>query len=319
MSIVKHRWGFLQRPRPEPSTKLVSPVDYRELSLSRIIPRGILRVLLVCLLTLSGCVDFGAVKDFAALSRQASTGYAAIVDDMYRSCLRSAEFDPPDNGDTPEKHCADWKDAQPGLVHAESVLQDYLVAVGKLAGDEIISYDRSLAPLRQQLDSVKLSGKSVFDSTQVDAITGLGEFLLKAATDGYRRRQLERTFTGQNKNIQTVTLALKNIVGHDYEERLDNETIAVQAFQARVRRAFAGGKESLAIEMGTRQVQEHLWDIDRKKQAAASYLKTLDLIAKGHQELFDHRKSLGSKNLAKLLWDDTSQLLPFVQSIQRAF
>jgi hypothetical protein len=319
MSIVKDGLRFLRRHRPEPSTKLASPLDYRELSLSRILPRGILRVLLICLLTLSGCVDFGAVKDFAALSKQASMGYASIVDDMYRSCLRSAEFDPPANGDTPERHCADWKDVQPGLVHAESVLQDYLVAVGELAGDETIRYDRSLTSLKQQLGSVTLSGKSVFNSNQVDAITGLAGFLVKAATDGYRRRQLERTFTGQNENIQTVTLALKNIVGHDYEERLDNETIAVQAFQARVNRASAGGKESLAIEMGIRQVQEHLWDIDRKKQAAESYLKTLDLVAKGHQELFDHRKGLGSKDLAKLLWDDNSQLMPFVQSIQRAF
>ncbi len=279
-------------------------------------PRRLLGILVITMLFVSGCVDFGPVKNYAALSKQASAGYSQIVEDMYQSCLRSAQFDPPGNGDTLEKQCAEWKEVRPGLLHAESTLQDYLVAVGKLAGNETISYDKNLDSLKKEVDGLKLSGKSVFDSKQVDALTGLAGFLLKAATDGYRRRQLERTFSAQNANIQTLTAALKEVVGHDYEMRLENEEIAIEAFGNRVQRAT---NEPLAAEIGERQVQERLWNIERKKKAAADYVKTLDLIAKGHQELLDHNKALGSKELSELLRDDVSEMIPLIQNMQKAF
>jgi len=278
--------------------------------------RCFLSILVIGVLVLSGCLDFGPVKDFAALSKQVSSGYSGIIDDMYQSCLRSAEFDPPKNGDTPETHCLEWKEVQPGLLHAESVLQDYLVAIGKLAGDQSISYDKNVDSLKKEIDGVKLSGKPVFDSKQVDAITGLAGFLLKAATDGYRRRQLERSFSAQNENVKTLTATLKDIVGHDYEKRLENEETAIKAFQIRIERA---PDQSLAAEIGRRQVQEHLWDIEKKKKAAESYVQTLDLIAKGHQQLFEHKKDLGSKELSKLLWDDASEMVPLIQNMQKAF
>jgi hypothetical protein len=293
-----------------------SPLSPPSNGLSSAPSRRLLSILIVALLVLPSCADFGPVKDYAALSKQASAGYSGIIDDMYQSCLRSAEFDPPSNADTPEKHCVEWKEIQPGLLHVESTLQDYLVAVGKLAGNETISYDKNLDSLRNEVEDIKLSGKSVFGSKQVDAIAGLAGFLLKAATDGYRQRQLERTFSAQNENVKTLTAALKDIIAHDYEKRLENEEIAIEAFRVRLHRA---SDQSLAVEIGMRQVQEHLWDIEKRKEAAENYVKTLDLIAKGHQQLFEHKKDLGSKELSKLLWDDASEMIPLIHGIQKAF
>ena len=271
---------------------------------------------MVALLGLSSCVDFGAVKDYAALSKQASAGYSGIVQDMHQSCLRSAEFDPPPNGETPEKHCAEWKEIQPGLLKAESTLEDYLVALGKLAGNETISYDKPLDSLKKEVEGCKRSGKAVFDSKQVDAVTGLAGFLLKAAADSYRRRELERALAAQNENVKTVTGALKEIVAHDYEERLANEEIAIDAFRVRLQRAT---NEVLAGEIGRREAQARSSEIAKKKEAADSYVKTLDLIAQGHEHLYQHKKDLGSKELAKLLKDDVSEMVPLIQSIQKAF
>jgi len=276
----------------------------------------LLSILVIALFALSACLDFGPVREYAALSRQASAGYSGIVEDMYQSCLRSAEYDPPSNGDTPETHCAQWKAVQPGLLHAESTLQDYLVALGKLAGDDKVSYDKNVDALKKECESLTVSGKPVFDSTQVDAVAGLAGFLLKAATDGYRRRELDRAITAQNDNLKMVTGALKGIVGHDYETRLENEEIAVEAFQVRLQRA---PEQSLAVEIGRREARRRLLDIETKKEAAGSYIKTLDLIAKGHQELFEHKKDMGSKAVAKLLWDNTSEMVPLIHSMHKAF
>ena len=276
----------------------------------------LLGVLAVMLFGLSACLDLGPVKEFAALSKQASAGYAGIVEDMYQSCLRSAEYDPPTNGDTPEAHCTEWKAVQPGLLHAESTLQDYLVALGKLAGNDKISYDKNVDALRKECEAAKVSGKAVFNSTQVDAFTGVGGFLLKAATDGYRMRELGRTIAAQNENVKTITAALKDVVGHDYETRLENEQIAIEAFQVRIERAQ---DQSLAVEMGKREARHRLLDIAQKHEAADSYVKTLDLIAKGHQQLFDYQKNLGAKGLAKSLWDDVMDMVPLVHKTQKVF
>jgi hypothetical protein len=192
--------------------------------------------------------------------------------------------------------------------------------------------------LKKDVEGCKLSGKPMFDSKQVDAVTGLAQFLLKATTDGYRRRELERTIDAQNESVKTVTTALKAIVGHDYEGRLDNEKIALDAFKKRLDRAERASDQpvasekalgetqeslktttSVTVEIGRREVQEHLREIATKREAADSYVKSLDLIAKGHQELFDHKKDLGSKDLAKLLWDDASEMISQIHNIQKAF
>lgn len=295
---------------------LRTPIRLADFRIVSAHPRRFLIFLILALLGLSSCVDFGAVKDYAALSKQASAGYSGIVQDMYQSCLRSAEFDPPPNGETPEKHCVEWKEVQPGLLHAESTLQDYLVALGKLAGNETISYDKPLDSLKKEVEGCKRSGKAVFDSKQVDAVTGLAGFLLKAATDSYRRRELERAFAAQNENVRTVTAALKEIVAHDYEERLANEEIAIDAFRVRLQRAT---NEVLAGEIGRREAQARSTEIAKKKEAAESYVKTLDLIAKGHEQLYQHKKDLGSKELAKLLKEDVSEMVPLIQNMQKAF
>ena len=276
----------------------------------------LLGILGVTLLALAACLDLGPIKEYAALSKQASAGYSGIVEDMYQSCLRSAEYDPPANGDTPETHCAEWKAVQPGLLHAEATLQDYLVALGKLAGDDKISYDKNIDALKKECEGLKIGGNAVFTSTQADAISGIAGFLVKAATADYRRRELARTISAQNENVKTVTTALKDIVGHDYETRLQNEQIAVEAFQVRLERA---SDQSLAVEIGKREARHRLLDIQQKKEAADSYVKTLDLIAKGHQQLFDNVKNLGSKSLAQSLWDDATEMAPLLHKIQKVF
>src|SRR5947199_695662 len=86
------------------------------------------------------------------------------------------------------------------------------------------------------LEDTSLSGKPLFDTKQVDAFTGLSGFLLKAATDGYWRRQLGRAISEQNGNVQRVTEALATIVAHDYEGRLTNEETALDALRNRLER-----------------------------------------------------------------------------------
>jgi hypothetical protein len=73
---------------------------------------GNLSLVIVAPLILSGCADFSPVKEHAALSKLASAEYSGIVEDMYQSCFCSAEFDVPDNKDTPEKHCIEWMGAK---------------------------------------------------------------------------------------------------------------------------------------------------------------------------------------------------------------
>lgn len=280
---------------------------------------ALLGALLLSLAALPGCVNLGAVRDFAGLSEQASQGFRSIVDDMYQSCLRSAEFDPPASGETPEAHCAGWKALQPGLLHADAVLAQYMLTLGKLASDEAASYDKNADALKGALESTTLSGKPLFDTKQVDAFTGLASFLLKAATDGYRRRQLASAVSEQNGNVQRVTEALATIVAHDYAGRLTNEETALDAFRNRLERPSSQKQEPLAVEMGERQVQESLRELAKRREAAGSYLKVVNLIAKGHGELYEHQKDLGSKDLMKLLWNDAAELAPLIQKIQKAF
>lgn len=268
----------------------------------------LLAAVVLALTSLSGCINFGSVKDFAAVSQESAKGFSAIVDDMYGSCMRAATYDP----DIATK-CAELKQLQPRLLTAHAVLEQYMGAMGKLAGDQVVSYDENLGALESQVNAIKL-----FKKEQASAVTGLAKFLAKIATDGYRRKKLTEVIQATNGDIQVITDAFKNIVGADYARILQNEEITTRSFYMTEIHTHKE-KEPLAAELAERILKERIAEIQKRKDAAVSYIKIMETISRGHQELFEHRKDLGSKELMKLMWDYARTLAPLVKDMKKAF
>lgn len=249
--------------------------------------------------------DLKAAQQLAQLQDQAKTVFPSIANDVYSSCLRTAELtllSPPTriqpqidkNRQEARKVCqGNPQAASNALNDANRTILDYLEALGKLAADDLINFDKELDGLSSSLQNLPRL-EAAEKKEAVDGGTAIAKFLFKAATDAYRREQLRLAVTTVDAFLQTLVTALNKAVSQHYINGvLENEQIAVDSYYRnyleRVLTDPLG--ESVSSQVETETNKDNEWRsanraIAAKKTLATSYLDLLLKIAEDHHELY---------------------------------
>ena len=283
-----------------------------------------LLIFIALLFSLSNCVDTGAIKKFAALATQAGDKFPEIVSDVTASCLRSAryesmtdrknlEFNPEKLNKQAGAKCEEFTRLEPLLLGTHKVLLTYINTMGKLAADDIVTFDSSLDNFSK---SVIATGK--FDEPKVNALQGIAKFLANTAAQGWRKKRLKEAIETANPDIQILTGALKEIVGLDYKRVLRSEKSNMDLFYE-PKFDKADNKDPLSLIMVQKQWTNELEALKRKEEAATAYVQILDSIAKAHQELFDQRNNLNSSDVKKTILQYANSLEPLIKDLNKAF
>lgn len=172
-------------------------------------------------------------------------------------------------------------------------------ALGELASDDIISYDKSLDGMSEKIGTIKdKDGNQVFKKDQIAAVGALSKLLFKAARDAYRQAQLKEIIESSNNDFQIVIAALKQYIAIGYIESLNNEKVAVDKYYTTViETAKRNPPQQAAIELVLDKFIERKDAIDTKMKAAESYIKILNKIGEGHQFLYNKRADISSEQL----------------------
>jgi hypothetical protein len=159
----------------------------------------------------------------------------------------------------------------------------------------LISYDKSLDSLAGVIKNAKLPS---FDAKQVDAFTALTKVIAKAATDGYRQRELKRLIMESNSDFQLLVAAMTNIVGTDYVASLENERVAADKYYKEILMISEHAPpQQASIQLVKESWQNIQSNITAKKQICLLYVETLRKIGDGHQLLYDNRDTISSKQV----------------------
>lgn len=283
--------------------------------------RGIGEVLLGCAMlgAVGGCVRPAAVGRYARAAGKTAAEFPALAADMQASCLRFEGYRESragagwfDRGDL-EPRCARRAKAVRRTVAVERVLAGYFTALAGLTDDRVVSYDRSIGQLAGSLED-----DAGLDPEQVRAVADLAAFAASVATDGYRRSKLTNVIEQQNANVTVVIDALTRIVGTDYASILDVEEAGMEAFYRSALAEGAEGEPLAAILVrDTRDARAE--ELREKRSALAAYVKALAAMKAGHQRLYEGRRDLDARALARELAGYAAQLEELLPALRDAF
>ena len=293
-------------------------------------------LLLLAILIQSCAVNLPAVRDFSKTTIAATDTFDNISDDLPKSCVRRVELTYEGqkivtNGETVEysdkykralADCNDLKINLIGIVEANDVLQAYAEALGKLASDDVVTFTTELEALRSNLGQINIRGSNPFTGARADAVFDLAGFLLNAAANGYRQKELIETIQIGQKHIGPLIEGL-SAIADDYRLRiLELEKDKIRRYQVELLDARDEANDESIIKVFDEKLfvtQNMIQAINEKDKAAADYQEILNKILATHTSLSKSTSELNSALLLALIQDYAKQLKPLIINIREAY
>jgi len=277
-------------------------------------------LVLACLLA-AGCTDPPAVKRFAAASASAGDRFPEISKDIKESCARREEYRLVGRWDADLDSlervtagtCAPYGRTVSRLNKSHAVLMEYIKALGSLSAGELVSYDKALGDFGDALGDIAPD-----EAKHIAAAEGISSVLAEAAAGKWRRKELGTAIGNANADVQTLAGALCESIEKDYARLLDAESEAARKFYMSVIREHRADEPLTAILLYDRWIGEKK-KIDARRETARGYVKVLKKIARGHQDLYDHRDDLTSKDVRKLVLEHAAAIEDLTAGLARVF
>jgi len=277
--------------------------------------RNVWVILVPLALMFGGCdrTDLVAVKSFAAVSQAATDQFPDMAADIYGSCARAAQFEADQLAQAVlGARCDRFKQLTPGLINANKVLEEYLFSLGRLAADQQVTYGPALNGLASEIQAT-----NTFKPAQINAISGILGFLLNAEAGRFRQQQVEAAIQATNTDLKVLIPALKAIIGQDYARLLLIEEQTMDTYYRSKLRA--GKQQPLLAALIQKQWQDDKTALTQKQVAVAAYIKILEEIQTGHQQLYDDRNRLTSQETVQAIVQYARTLQPLVKDLVKAF
>jgi hypothetical protein len=272
-----------------------------------IAPRILAFLLLVFPLFGTGCADLSAIQEFASISVR-SAEYTGLVDRYVDSPARQKRFQPADQQDRLDQMTRQRAAQRDRLLLRLGLVSEYMNALGKLAGDDVVDYDNGIEGLERAVVENKFAG-----DRDADAFASVSRVLLRVCTDSWRKKELRTLITDSNEPFQKVVGALEDIVGQDFSRDVENEKLAMTNYYQTLIHSSSdrAGKAALEEWQDTR-----LAEAGARARADSCYAQVLSRIAAGHQQLYEKRDDLGSRELVRQLRQYADELRKLFNSIK---
>ncbi|MGH8000789.1 MAG: hypothetical protein ACREPR_15505 [Brasilonema sp.] len=180
--------------------------------------RAIFALVPLALLLNSCGRDFPLVQKIGKMTTTLEEASSNMADDIYNSCITRTKYisflavqdssGSFSQREQQEKDCDDFnKSAVTEVKDANSVLLEYIKALGKLASGDTVSFDKNFNALGESLKNLKISQSNgqtfSFNDSDVDAGINIAKFLTNAFTREFRREKLKQAILCTDKDIQT--------------------------------------------------------------------------------------------------------------------
>lgn len=246
--------------------------------------------LLAVLVLAQGCANLAAIREFATISSE-SVQYTKLVTDYAQSPIRQKRYQPPSQYELLDRIAADRAAQQDRLLLRQSLIEEYMYALGRLAADEAVAYNKELDALGNAVKE-----KKFVDAKEADAFAMIAKVLVKGVTDHWRQKQLKELITTSNAPFQVVVGSLRVIIENGFGGDLLNEKAAIQNYY---RTLVLESRDKAGIAALEEWRDLRLAAIDARAKAIESYAQILRKIAEGHQKLYDARGDLSKELLLR--------------------
>ncbi|MBC6991583.1 hypothetical protein [Hymenobacter sp. BT491] len=250
---------------------------------------------------LPSCANLEAVREFAKTSA-ATADYQQIVTDYVGSPARQKLYQPARFASTLDEITRARTAQQARLEGAQTVLVQYMSALGDLAADDLPVVDAELEGLSGALTDAKFIGEGdrAISTETATAAGTIAKVLLRAAADHWRQRQIRTIVEQTDASLQTVVKGLQTIVLKDFSLSLDQDSVAVEKYFGKIKAAAGTLSDPDAVQPLARVVEvDHMARIRARRVKLQTYAQVLDQIGKGHAELRRNVGQLKGKALSQ--------------------
>lgn len=266
-------------------------------------------IMLATVFSLSACTNLSAVRQYSETANKSLEKVPVVISDFSSSCNRRAQYQPADN----KPDCDRLSKAEPPLLEIVSVLQKYIVSLGKLASDDVVTYTEDLDKLEKEIN-----GLEKFDKDKVSAVTSVAKYLTKLATDASRRNAIESTIKDNNNSILIITSSISKIVSNDYKNLLEIEKSAIEKHYKKINATYKE-TEPLAVLISTEERNARLEEINNKIKAIEPLATLIEKVGEGHKELTAKSNELDSKELIDLIKSYVDDAKPILKQVKDAY
>jgi hypothetical protein len=263
---------------------------------------------------LNGCSSLEPVAEFGK-NASAIAGYPDVADDYPAILQRQRLYGDKTAAVSDEKIAARKRDAQ-RLREAQKVLESYARALGALAANDLISYDKEIDTLNRSIVDAKLA-----TSAQTDAYAKVANFGFELATDIYRRNKIRQLISTYNPAIQKATGNLILIVDGGYLTALKDERDYFDKYVSGPANVITGSEENRQNFEGLQGIvgvvaktQDDM--LDKKKQNAKSLVKGMQAFAQGHQQLAQNINKISFNKTVGVAREYAEQLRDILNSFR---
>lgn len=247
-------------------------------------------LLLIVLVLTQGCANLSAIREFANISTE-SAQYTRLVDDYVEWPTSQKRYQPPDQHVLLDRIARDRAAQRERLLLYHTLIEEYMDALGRLAADEVVVYDKELDALGNAIEEKKFA-----DAKEAGAFAAIAKVLVKGATDRWRQKQLKELIATSNESFQVVVSSLRVIVEKGFAGDLLDEKAGIQSHY---RTLIRDSRDKAGIAALEEWRDLHLAGVDTRAKVIESYAKILTKIGEGHQKLYDGRNDLSKELLIR--------------------
>ncbi len=234
---------------------------------------GGLIAVLVC-----GCANLSAVREYADISA-GTAEHTQLTKAYVQWPLAQKRYQPASEHEKLERIAKLRESQEKTLLLRHSLIEEYMYTLGRLAADEVVTYDKEVESLGKEMKGAKF-----IDVKEEAAFTAVATLILTAATDAWRQDKLKAFVRTSNSDIKVVIGGLKQIVDEGFLGDLQDEKEAVRkSYQQIV--LESSDKAGIAALNEWREAKFE--SIARRQKAIEAYSLSLQKISDAHQKLND--------------------------------
>jgi hypothetical protein len=245
---------------------------------------------------LLNCTHLKNVNEFSAHSLDAIGKFDDIPYDFSRGCLDRCETNAIDSFKIiREVHCpcAPYKKAD-SLVHAiYRALMGYFSTLEKLSSSQLAEFN--IDPLERSIKGLDWGPVQV-TAEEGTAYTKLAEVAMGLTVSQRQRHKTRETIEQANTSVQLLLNKLSFIEDNNMVQLLEFKKERLFAYYRSLGKSKLSDYERL---QSTSAYYERAKEIALLEQQLKLYSQSLKRIAKGHQDLFDRRDKLSSREVEK--------------------
>ncbi len=239
-----------------------------------------------------------SAQRFGAMSAQFRDDTNKIANDIYDSCIRRVQFFRTDTVDLRKVRDEAWQDcdrlnkpAAGRAREANQIVVDYADAIGRLASDEVVSYDKELTNVGTALKGLSIpTGSGVpisLPPSAVDSGVKIASFLARWAANRYREGKLSEAVTCTNAPLQAYTKEWGLALNEGYiqgvlQQELDQAKFFYDDYTGKAKREGGTWRDFLGLSKESYNV---VLPIIERRNAALSYIAVISRTAKAHEDL----------------------------------